>query len=500
MSKLIGIDIRSKCLRVAVLSTRYRRVAVDALMEVDLDEQTTITQALRAAQDGLGLRGEAVACGFNGDVCFIHRLELPAAASKRLQQIVPFELEAQVPVDIDELVYDYRELGSSVHGLSVLTAAARTQDVQDRIALIQGAIGNEPERVSLGGLPLANLVPVAPSLAVSGVVAVFDVGDRRSELLILRAGRPVFARALSIGIEGLPDSASELAAALKQSLAAWALGGGDAVTALYLTGSGSDAPGAEDYLSTELGMTVTKLTVIGFNAVAEGLDESLVRFARALGIALGLRAGARDLDLRRGALTYQRGYGFLKEKVPLLAGLAAAVFVSFLFFAWAQSRTLAREREVLQTELAALSKQVLLEETSDPERVSELLGEVAGAREKDPEPSLDAFDVMVKFSESVPEEITHDIEEFDVQRGHVKIYGIVDKAEQAEQIAAAIGEQECVEGAKISKIAQKVNSDKQKYTLEFELKCPEDKAKTKSTAGSGSGSSEQESQSEETSE
>ena len=40
MSKLIGIDIRSKCLRVAVLSTRYRRVAVDALMEVDIDEET----------------------------------------------------------------------------------------------------------------------------------------------------------------------------------------------------------------------------------------------------------------------------------------------------------------------------------------------------------------------------------------------------------------------------------------------------------------------------
>jgi general secretion pathway protein L len=174
----------------------------------------------------------------------------------------------------------------------------------------------------------------------------------------------------------------------------------------------------------------------------------------------------------------------------VLAGLSAAVLVSFLFYAWAQNRTLGKEYEALTANLGKATKQSLGEETTDPERVDQLLTELAAAKEKDPQPSMDAFDALVKFSEAVPQDITHDVEEFDVQRGHVKVYGIVDVAEQAEQVSSGLQSQECFEAVKVSKIAQKVNSDRQKYTLEFEIKCPEDKAKPKSPPGAGAPASE----------
>jgi general secretion pathway protein L len=490
MSKLIGIDIRSRCVRVAALSTRYRRVSLEALVEVNLAEHATTGEAIRRACEGLALAGDPVACGFAGDACFVHRLELPAAAAKRLAEIVPFELEAQVPVDVDELVYDYTQLSLSKEGLVVLTAAARTSDVQQRITLLRSAIGREPERISLAGFPMANLVSLSPALAAPGPVALLDMGDERSELLILKAGRPVLNRTLSAGVAGLPASATVLAAALRQSFAAWSVAGGAAVQSLYLVGAGSGAPGAEEYLSQELGMTVSPLPELAFSQTAEGTAASISRFASAIGIALGLRAGARDLDLRRGALSYQRGFGFLKEKVPVLAGLSAAVLVSFLFYAWAQNRTLGKEYEALTAHLGKATKQALGEETTDPERVDQLLSELLAAKEKDPQPSMDAFDVLVKFSEAVPQDITHDVEEFDVQRSHVKVYGIVDVAEQAEQVASGLQSLECFEGVKVSKIAQKVNSDRQKYTLDFEVKCPEDKAKAKTTAGAGAPATE----------
>lgn len=489
MSKLIGIDVRSKCVRMAALSTRYRRVSLDALVEVSLAEHATTADAIRRACEGLALQGDPVACGFAGDSCFVHRLDLPPAAVKRLAEIVPFELEAQVPVDIDELVYDYTQLSLNKESLVVLTAAARLSDVRQRISLLRTAIGREPERISLAGFPLANLVSLSPALAAPGPIALIDMGDVRSELVILKAGRPVLNRTLSAGVEGLPASATVLAAALRQSFAAWSVAGGAPMQALYLVGSGGGAPGAEEYLSQELGITVSALPELAFNQVAEGTSASVSRFASAIGIALGLRAGARDLDLRRGALSYQRGFGFLKEKVPVLAGLSAAVLVSFLFYAWAQNRTLGKEYEALSADLGKATKLALGEETTDPERVDQLLGELLAAKEKDPQPSLDAFDVMVKFSEAVPEDITHDVEEFDVQRSHVKVYGIVDVAEQAEQVASALQSQECFEGVKVSKIAQKVNSDRQKYTLDFEIKCPEDKAKAKSAGAPGAAAS-----------
>ncbi|HTM44490.1 MAG TPA: pilus assembly protein PilM [Polyangiaceae bacterium] len=491
MSKLIGIDIRSKCVRVATLSARMRKVSIDSLVEVSLQEHESTSEAIKKAFGNLVLQGDPVAAGFQGDACFIHRMELPTAAGKRLAQVIPFELEAQVPIDVEELVYDYSQLSSSADGLIVLAAAARLTDVQQRINLIRTALGREPERISVAGLPLANLASVSPALAAEGPIALFDMGDRRSELVILIKGKPVFARAISAGVEGLPASASVLAAGLRQTLAAWSLAGGAEITAIYLCGSGSAAAGASEYLSQELALTVQSLPLEDLALPAEdprsqGQPQPVpARFARAIGIALGLRAGARDMDLRRGSLSYQRGYGFLKEKVPLLAGLTIAVFFSFLFFAWAQTRTLNHEQQRLTAQLGAVSKQVLHEETVDPERVNQLLMDLSAPADKDPQPTMDAFDVLVKFSEAIPTEITHDVEEFDVQRGHVKVYGIVDLAEQAEKVSTALSQQECFEGAKVSKISQKVNSDRQKYALEFEVKCPEDQAKSKPGSSGG---------------
>ena len=118
-------------------------------------------------------------------------------------------------------------------------------------------------------------------------------------------------------------------------------------------------------------------------------------------MACGLK-NPRDLDLRQGPLAAQRSYEQLKERTPLLAGLAGAILVSFLFATWAELRALGREHEVLTTAMAALSRDVLGEETVDPERVHELLETGGGRAVTDPMPHADAFDMLVGISEAIP--------------------------------------------------------------------------------------------------
>jgi general secretion pathway protein L len=87
--------------------------------------------------------------------------------------------------------------------------------------------------------------------------------------------------------------------------------------------------------------------------------------------------------------------------------------------------------------------------------------------------------VMVELSKVIPLSVTHDIEELDVQRGHVKVSGVVGSTADAQLVAGGMKAHRCFSDAKISKITQVVNSDRQKYVLEFDLKCPEDAAKKK---------------------
>src|SRR5687767_14505803 len=110
MAKLLGIEIRAGHVRAALLHTSYRRVALQRLVEVEIASTGSVEQALQAAAVPLIVEAEAVAVALEGDSSFIHRIALPATAAKQIAQVVPFELEANIPVDIDELVYDHRLL------------------------------------------------------------------------------------------------------------------------------------------------------------------------------------------------------------------------------------------------------------------------------------------------------------------------------------------------------------------------------------------------------
>ena len=109
------------------------------------------------------------------------------------------------------------------------------------------------------------------------------------------------------------------------------------------------------------------------------------------------------------------------------------------------------------------------------EELTEILDRAGASQEKDPQPELDAFDVMVEVSKSIPEDIIHDIDEFDVQNDKVKLLGIVSVTDEAERIAGELGKHRCFKEVKISKITQVVNSNRQKYTLTFDVNCSADK-------------------------
>ena len=484
MARFIGIDITPSYVRAALLRSGYRTLSVERLLEVERHRVETLEQALQTCVLPLLEHGESMAVAIEGDESFIHRLTLPSSAQKQLAQVLPFELEAHVPLDMGELTHAHRLLPAhpGTKELVVLAAAARTERVRDRIALVARALGREPERVGCGPLPLANLAGLTPELAEPGPIALVDVGEHRTDTVVLVGGQLMAARTVARGMAGLPEGADALVAEIRQTFAAWAAAGGAPVVRVCLLGLGASDYYAPAYLTHTLGVPVQPLTGQGFANLSPENEPLLPRFAQAVGLAAGLKQ-ARDLDLRQGSVAFERGHEFVKEKAPLLTGLAGAIVVSFLFATWAELRGLSREREVLTASLAGLSQEVLGEGTEDPERARELLETGGGRAVSDPMPHVDAFDVLVGLSKTIPMTMTHDIDEFDMQRGKVKLRGIVDTAADAKKIAKDVEKIRCVKNVKTGKITQVVNSDQQKYSLEFEMRCPEDQSKSKAKRG-----------------
>jgi general secretion pathway protein L len=482
----LGIDIGTTAVKAVAIRSTYRKYQIVGMASVEVVEAGGAAEALamaaRAAMGPNGGLADAIAVALEGSRSTVKIVGLPASAAKQIGEVLPFELEASLPFDIADAVYDYRLLPGmrqkKGEELAVLVGIAKTADVASRIELVKGALGAEPERVGLGGFPIANLVSVVPGLA-EGVVAVVDLGTVSSDVLILANGEPVFARTVGLGTRGLPGTAAKLARELRTTIAAHRAQGGDALTRMLLCGGGAYVSGAEAFLSSALEIPVEKLPppTIEAPTIAPEYGMTIARFAKAIGLAMSLGPRAIGLNLRKGPLAFERGMAWIKEKVPLLAGLAAVILVSFLFSAWAQLYAKSKEKAVLEAALAAVTKEVLGEETTSAERAKELLAKQTSINDEDPMPHADAFDVMVKLSEQIPDSITHDIEELDVQKNHVVVHGIVNTVSDAEQIKTNLKNERCFTEPKITRTTQMVGESRQKYVLEFDLRCPEDQKK-----------------------
>src|SRR4051812_35822416 len=114
MSTYLGIDIGTTAVKVAVVRTAYRKVQLVGLANVEIVQaggtpELAITQAVRLATGDKGL-GDAIAVSLEGQRGTVKVVGLPAAAIKQVAEVLPFELEAKLPFDIEEAVFDYRLL------------------------------------------------------------------------------------------------------------------------------------------------------------------------------------------------------------------------------------------------------------------------------------------------------------------------------------------------------------------------------------------------------
>ena len=471
MSRIVGIDVRPTTVRIARLRKSYRRVYLDELREIPREPGTTLQDAL-VGHDDILAQGDTVSVGLTGRGAYVHRLKLPVAAAKQLNEVLPFELEAEVPADIDDLVYDARMLPREKNAteVDVLVGVAAIDRVTDRIRSTVAALAQEPEHVGVGGVPLGNLPMVCPQISGVEPVAILDLADSAADFVVVHREAAVFSRSLSVGVGSLPDEAGRLIAAIRQTMVAWKITGEQPLGQLYLCGAGAQVAGLAEALANALELPVVALPELSLEASDPSMLDLAPSFAKAIALALSLRGGSKDLNLRQGDLAYQRGFGFLKEKIPLLATLLVVTALSFVFSAWAEARALEAENESLGEAMTQLTKEILKEETDDVDVVFELL-DVGAMQETDPQPIVDGFDVCLTLAKVVPEDVRHDIAELEFVRNNVKLTGIVDSTEEAQTVADALKKEPCYKDVKIVKVTKVVRSDRQKYAMEFQIRC-----------------------------
>jgi type IV pilus assembly protein PilM len=129
-----------------------------------------------------------------GDRVSTRRLSFPFRDRRKIGPAVPFEVEAQVPFDLNDFFVDWEIIDQQRGRTEVTATLAPRSEVALLLETIRDA-GINPRTVEAEGLVLANLTAV---FELEGTRLLADIGHRKTTLCLCVNGRAVAARTVPI--------------------------------------------------------------------------------------------------------------------------------------------------------------------------------------------------------------------------------------------------------------------------------------------------------------
>lgn len=528
MARILGLDLGGWSLKGLLLDTSQR--GGRTWREVPLPhEAEDADAALRAALAQLleqlpGGLPDQVVVSLPGPSLATHPISLPFSDPRRIEATLPFEIEGVLPVDLDEVFYDYQPLGPpGPKGTELLVGVVRRADLVSLLALLQEH-GLDPRVVTHPALALQNLYTATPPLfevreGEDGLVAVVDLGHRRTNVAVgvpgrglvgartFAAGGKDLTRALCTDLQLSIPEAEELKHAqgtldpsgvrtdarrvhdamvrglqpllreLRPTLRAMASRAHKPITRLFLCGGTAKIAGIDGYLSRELGMTVERLPTGAELARTEGLEAD---HAVAAGQAWALvqrgaapSARAPRFNFRRGPLAFKGDFHFLRDRMGLLAAFAATLLLLFVFSGLVRNSLLKREEARVDEALCALTQRTLGTCERNYARALNLM-----AGQESPTSSIPrqtATQLLAEVVATLPNEPEIIFDRVEVGLERISLRGTTTSRAAVDDMSTALERHRCFPQVEPGRV-ETTRDNRTSFGLEIEVSCPQAEA------------------------
>src|SRR2546425_6533154 len=159
MHRNVGLDWAQDALHVATVQTGFRGFAIQDGRSVPLPAEGTPAQRLQAGllalelQPALG-RDDSIAVALPGALAATHLITLPFTDARRIEQVLPAEVEGAIPFDLEEVVWDHAILSQSEGRTELLVGIVKKTALQQALHSYAEA-GIDPRLVTFAPLALA---------------------------------------------------------------------------------------------------------------------------------------------------------------------------------------------------------------------------------------------------------------------------------------------------------------------------------------------------------
>ena len=361
--------------------------------------QAVLVPALREAAKSAGIKPGPLVLALNGQMVFPRFTKFPSVSADKLEELVQYEVEQEVPFPIDEIVCDHQFLGQTAEGdIAALIVAAKLEQVS-AVTDVVTAVGFTPVTVDVGPMAVLNALKRSyPSL--QGGTVVLDIGAKTTSLIISENEKiylrsiPVAGNAITKEIAQAFGCTMEEAEALKRERGYVALGGvtedadeisdrvskivrtvltrlhaevirsinfyrsqqgGAAPSRMFLTGGSAVLPQIDEFFREALKTEVDFLNPFGAvdfgpKVDATALETDAFTLAESAGLALRAIEGATlAINLMPPALIEQAK---AIRRIPFLAAGGIAVLAALALYMVGENRL----KEVAVAETAAVQQ------------------------------------------------------------------------------------------------------------------------------------------------
>lgn len=208
-SKRLVLDLGSSAVRLCELTptktgyqlTKYyhREFPLDPSMEEDAQREARKTTILALLKDAK-VRAKKTVFGVPGQSVFTRTRTLPPVPEYKVTQIVRYEIQQQIPFQLDQIAHDYQVLQrTEAGGYDVLMAAIKVDVVEKRLDTLKD-IKRQVDIVDVCPLAAYNWLKFTREFGETGeCIALIDLGASTTDIVIERDNQFRFTRSLNLG-------------------------------------------------------------------------------------------------------------------------------------------------------------------------------------------------------------------------------------------------------------------------------------------------------------
>ncbi len=195
MAKILTLNIgASKAVLAEYALSGKRNLTLTAygsgeLSAIDANDPGSIAAALPSVLHQImrekGIRPAPLVVSLGGQTVFPRFAKFPPVGdAEKLDQLVRYEIEQNVPFPIDEIVSDHQFIGTTVEGdKAAMIVAAKLESVRAVTDAVRAA-GLKPSTVDVSPIAICNALKFAQP-GLTGCSVVLDIGSKTTNLIIL---------------------------------------------------------------------------------------------------------------------------------------------------------------------------------------------------------------------------------------------------------------------------------------------------------------------------